>query len=175
MTEKVYLGILEDYFETGTEGTLWTLTRDLEPGEVDAPYARLIMLHKGDEFTVFNSDGTERFTCVIEPDYQTGYEPYPRNPSLGQPCALGRWIHWTQKGWQPDDWARLFIPEVPIEEYALRLIQRVEEAGLRDLYDRYEHLSSWTWSEEYQRYASLRAAVLDEFRLRGRIRRGVTS
>lgn len=174
MSEQVYVGVLEDFFETGSEGTWWCIVRDLEPGEKDEPYARLVMLQKGDEFTVFNGDGSERFTCIIEPDYQIGYEPYPNNPSLGQPIALGRWIHWTQKGWQPDDWASLFMPEIPQEEFASRLIQRAEEAGLKDLFDRYEHLTRWSWSEEYQKYAQFRAGVLDEFRLRGRIRRNVT-
>lgn len=51
------------------------------------------------------------FDGVVDEDRETGYAEYPRNPGSGQPAALGLWIHWTQRGFAPDDWARFFVRE----------------------------------------------------------------
>jgi hypothetical protein len=31
---------------------------------------------------------------------------YPLNPKYGQPLSLGHWVHWTEKGFKPDEWGR---------------------------------------------------------------------
>ena len=104
-----YKGQLFDYFETGTEGVVWTLVRD---GATKAEQDRredLVFLKNGDWLKAFDAKGRVLFDGVIQEDRKAGWTEYPRNPGHGQPSALGFWIHWTQTGWTPDDWARLFI------------------------------------------------------------------
>ena len=100
----VYHGELEAYFETGTEGVMWSLVEDGKTG-----YDALVIIEPGDRLTVYGEDGrTPLFDGIVRPDHEIGYRPHFEGAGHGQPCALGLWIHWTQKGWQPDDWARLF-------------------------------------------------------------------
>lgn len=103
-------GILDPWIETGTEGAVWTVYEDGATG-----YEGMIVLHKGDQLTIFDADNTTiLFQGIIEPDRKIGYEPYPMNPEFGQPTALGYWIHWTQAGFKPDDWAQLFFRDPPL-------------------------------------------------------------
>ena len=98
---KKFTGLLDGFFETGSEGTHWVL----DIGKKDP-----IFIKPGDHLKVFNEDGSVAFEGKIIPDYKTGYMKYPRNPKYGQQAVLGGWwVHWIQKGWQPDDWAKLFI------------------------------------------------------------------
>lgn len=101
---RTFTGILDEFFETGCEGLMWVLKKDGEKG-----YEALEFLEAGDHLTIYNEDGSVLFEGKIVPDYEAGWQEYPLNPGQGQPCALGFWIHWTQKGWKPDDWATLFI------------------------------------------------------------------
>jgi hypothetical protein len=104
MGMKTYLGILAPSFETGDEGTCWILSEDGKSG-----YDAEVNLDNGDHLKIFNSDGTVAFDGVIDQDHEAGWTEYPRNSGHGQPSALGIWILWTQKGWNPDDWAALFF------------------------------------------------------------------
>lgn len=113
-------GVLDELCETGTEGLIWIL--DLPPGRCRRfwrflrrrsfwSYADMIEPQKGQHLTVYAPDGRVLFDGIIDPDRKAGYQPYPMNPDYGQPCAFGFWIHWTQRGWEPEAWARLFLWE----------------------------------------------------------------
>ncbi len=99
-----YAGVVDNFFETGTEGVMWVLLKDGFEG-----YNALVPVDPGDYLKVFAEDGSIAFEGKIIPDWDIGWAEYPNYPGHGQPCALGYWIHWTQKGWEPDKWALLFF------------------------------------------------------------------
>lgn len=72
-------------------------------------YDALVTIERGDRLKIYNPDSTVAFDGIIEPDYKAGWTEFPQNLGHGQPSALGFWIHWTQKGWDPDEWATLFF------------------------------------------------------------------
>lgn len=65
-------------------------------------------LQKDDYLTVTSPDGAVLFDGVINLEFTIGRQP-PSHPQIhGQPDSYGFWTHWTQQGWQPEDWATLF-------------------------------------------------------------------
>ena len=101
---KIHKGVLDFWAETGTEGAIWILLEDGKSG-----YEAMVELEKGDRLRAFDAAGDCRHDVVIDPDRQVGRIPLPLNPQSSQQCALGFWVHWIQRGWEPDDWAALFI------------------------------------------------------------------
>ncbi len=69
------------------------------------------ILEKGDVLTIWDPDGEVRWSGVIEPDFVVGQRQIPRNPNFTQQSACGFWVHWIQKGFQPDSWAQFFLEE----------------------------------------------------------------
>lgn len=103
-TARIIHGVLEDFFETGTEGVVWSVHDDDDSG-----YEGLHAIQEGDHLTILDQLGRRLWSGVIRCDRESGWARYPANPEFGQPCALGYWIHWTQQGFKPDEWARFFI------------------------------------------------------------------
>lgn len=101
---KIYEGELFDWFETGLEGAVWALHADGMEG-----YAGLQVIEAGDHLTILDQKKRVLWKGVIVCDRKTGRIARPFNPDFKQPQALGYWIHWTQKGFEPDNWAGFFI------------------------------------------------------------------
>ena len=97
-------GLLDGFFETGTEGVVWSVLNDDDRG-----YDALNIVEEGDHLAIFDQLGNKVWAGKIRCDRKAGWRRYPLNPKYGQPCALGYWVHWTQRGFKPDDWARYFI------------------------------------------------------------------
>ena len=96
-------GELVDWFETGLEGVVWAIEPDGAVG------FDLKVIHEGDHLTIVDRDGAIRWQGVIECDRETGKIPRPTNPEFLQQTALGFWIHWVQRGFEPDHWAAFFM------------------------------------------------------------------
>lgn len=103
---KKFTGVLDYWFETGTEGLVWVL---IEDGKDEHSYDAMKFPEAGDHLKVWGEKGKVIFDGVIEPDFQAGMTMSRVYPEHKQPSALGFWIHWTQRGWKPDKWARLFV------------------------------------------------------------------
>ncbi|GEM_PF-1069090 len=97
-------GELIDFFETGTEGVIWMLEDERRFGR-----EALESICEGDHLTILDQLGKVLWRGIIRCDNRVGWRRYPMNPQYGQQCALGRWVHWIQRGFKPDDWARYFI------------------------------------------------------------------
>jgi hypothetical protein len=101
---RMIYGVLEDFFETGTEGVIWSVVSDDARG-----YEALYPIEEGDHLTILDTVGHKLWAGKIRCDRKSGWRRYPLNPKCGQPCALGHWVHWSQQGFKPNDWARYFI------------------------------------------------------------------
>ena len=112
---KTYTGYIESFSETGTEGHHWVLIKENLSG-----YDALEHIKHGDYLTIYEHDNTILFEGTIDPNYHTGWTEYYFNPGYGQPSALGYWIHWTQKDWHQDDWAKLFFCRPPLKAKLIR-------------------------------------------------------
>lgn len=99
------VGILDGYFETGTEGVVWSIYEDGGHG-----YSGLHTIRDGERLKVWDPiTGRSVFDEVIRLDTKVGFKQYPSNPKYGQQAALGYWVHGIQTGWDPDEWAKLFF------------------------------------------------------------------
>lgn len=103
--DKVYRGTFFGWFETGLEGMVWALQ-----SEDDVSLRGVVVLEESDYVEICSQEGAILFEGVIKPDYTIGKAPKESATSRNQPAALGFWIHWTQEGFEPDEWARFFIP-----------------------------------------------------------------
>ena len=105
---EVLKGVISEFFETGTEGVLWSFCEDGKKG-----YNGLHILEAGDYLTIYDKRKKIIFEGKIKPDFEIGNKRIPHSNNW-QPVALGCWIRWTQKGFKPDDWAKLFFKKPPL-------------------------------------------------------------
>ncbi|MEK7508374.1 MAG: hypothetical protein AAB568_00785 [Patescibacteria group bacterium] len=102
---KKYVGKLDWLIEQGIDTAYpWILEEDGKIG-----YAGTHPIDAGDHLKIYGEDGAVIFDSAIMPDYQIGRAEHPMIKGLEVQFALGCWVCWIQKDWQPDAWAALFI------------------------------------------------------------------
>lgn len=105
---QIYTGKLDAFFESGTEGILWSLYEHGKEG-----YDALQSIQEGDYLIIYSDETLQTlFTGFIKPDYNINRQPYPLNPTYSQPCVLGYWCHWLIKEVPPEVWANYFFQEL---------------------------------------------------------------
>ena len=108
-SKKELKGVIFGWFETGQEGYVWAFKENDKKG-----WDGFNILEAGDYLKIFSKGGLMIFSGTIEPDRKIGRKTIPNSLSKRrQPAALGCWIHWTQKGFLPDDWAKFFFSTPP--------------------------------------------------------------
>lgn len=97
-----YTGKLGWWFETGSEGIEWIFRIDGKEGLFD-----FLAIEEDDHLIVYEADDSIIFDGIIICDHKIDGKPEQKYRQL---CVFDAfWIHWTQQGWQPDDWALLFM------------------------------------------------------------------
>lgn len=107
-------GKLEPFFETGTEGVIWSVYEDGGKG-----YDGLHCLDQGDYLTIFEDENKTKILWEgnVDLEYERNYRPFPMNPKYGQQEVLGFWVRGLQKDIEPDIWATWFFDHLPAELY----------------------------------------------------------
>ena len=101
--DKKMNGIVGSYTEQGMGGvSLWIFDEDGKKG-----WKTFNVLEAGDHLTIYKADNSVAFKGKIKPDYKTGSQKSQYNDERFI-LALNIAVSWVQKGWKPDDWARLF-------------------------------------------------------------------
>ena len=110
-------GVCFLFSETGTEGGWWAMQEDgfvTEDGHWK--YEGLQYLKEGDDFTVYADNGNVLFHDIIRQDTRTGAIPRQvirggklvNHPNCKQQVVAGMWVHWIQKGIDPEVWGQFF-------------------------------------------------------------------
>lgn len=141
-------GKLEAFFETGTEGVVWSTYEDGKQG-----YDALCCLQDGDYLKVISPEGAVVFDGEVNLEWERNFRQYPMNPSLGQQEVDGFWVRGLQVGVDPQDWSKWFHGQyrcefdiLPRERLDIRAypssnagIEAAVNAALDTLVERFEH------------------------------------
>jgi hypothetical protein len=110
-------GVCFLFSKTGTEGGWWAVQEDgFETEDGYWKYEGLQYLQEGDDFTVYADDGSVLFHGIIHRDTKTGAIPHQVirkgkvviDRTWKQQAVGGMWVHWVQKGMDPELWGDLF-------------------------------------------------------------------
>lgn len=104
------LGKGHAWFETGTEGVMWSVYENGKQG-----YDGLNVIKTGDKLTIYDKGERGRETVlwegVVELEFERRYRSYPMNPANGQQEVFGMWVHGFEKTLDPEVWAKYFFDE----------------------------------------------------------------
>jgi hypothetical protein len=105
-------GMLEPFFETGTEGIIWSVI-----DEDDNGYESLHCLGRGDYLAIFDKADPANLVWYgnIDFEYERNKRPLPHNPGYSQQAVLGYWVHGLQKDVEPEQWGTWFSEYYPCE------------------------------------------------------------
>lgn len=96
-------GQLEAFFETGTEGVVWSVVEHNKVG-----YDALNCLQNGDYLKVFAPDETVLFEGEILLEWSRNKQASPLNPEYVKQVVNGLWVNGLQYNVAPDDWSLWF-------------------------------------------------------------------
>lgn len=130
---KEMKGVTFLHSETGTEGGWWAMQEDGFANDGHWDYEGLRYLEEGDDFTVYGDDGSVLFHGIIHLDKRTGAisgqvnrrRKLVNDRKGKQQVVGGMWVHWIQKGMDPEAWGALFVGEK-------RCLLRREGSGPKD-------------------------------------------
>lgn len=114
---KEIKGVCFLFSETGTEGGWWAVHEDgYNYPDGKWMYEGLRLLENGDEFKVYDKDGSTLWSGVIDQDSKTGAIPHTvirkgkivKLRGWKQQVVGGWWVHWVQRGMAPKAWGELF-------------------------------------------------------------------
>ena len=117
-TVKEMKGVTFLHSETGTEGGWWAMQEgEFVTEDGHWRYEGLQCLKEGDDFTVFAEDGSVLWHGIIHPDSKTGRisrqvireGKLVKDRTWKQQVVGGMWVHWIQKGMDPEAWGELFL------------------------------------------------------------------
>jgi len=105
-------GVLDRFFETGTEGIVWSVYEDGMTG-----YDGLNCLSTGDHLTIFDPDNRDNIVWYgnIDLEYETNTRPIPTNPQYSKQAVAGMWVNGLQRGVGADEWNTWFAKAYPCE------------------------------------------------------------
>jgi hypothetical protein len=105
-SREIICGVAFPLRETGSDLLLWAIQADSDPG-----YHGVRCIGAGDLLSIASPEGAILFAGRIDPDYETGAILRREFDFRKAIRALNSWTHWSQRGWSPNDWARLFLDE----------------------------------------------------------------
>jgi hypothetical protein len=104
-----FIGRLEAFFETGTEGVRWSIYNESIGG-----YEGLEVLQDGDILTVYSSDESNViWEGTVKYEYDRLVKPSRYNPEYKQQAIFGMWVNGFQHDLEPAVWARWFFDKLP--------------------------------------------------------------
>ena len=103
--KTIIKGCIDYLAEAGPGGLVWVL----DDGRENQGYDGIFLIEEGDHLTVFDKNNKKIFDDKIVCGRETRKIPIPTDPKFKQQAALGYGVRWIQEGWEPDDWAGLFV------------------------------------------------------------------
>ncbi len=109
---QIIEGKLDAFYETGTEGVIWSVYENGKYG-----YEALNILNYGDYLRIYSNQDRNEIIWEgnIYLDWEINWRKYPNNPKYGQQEVLGYWVHGIQKDVEPTTWGRWFFSGLPAQ------------------------------------------------------------
>lgn len=100
-------GILDPFWETGTEGVIWMFNDPTLPG-----YYQMYTI-KNRHLEVLDDNNQTLWAGKVKLEYKRNFHPYPSRAGedkvYGQQSIRGYWVHGFQKDLDPELWADMFF------------------------------------------------------------------